>query len=135
MELYAVMPPLLLPSGHVVVSVSGEVDIAAAEVMTAALGDAVRRARTGVIVDLGDLEFMDASGLGALVRTYQRSRHLPAGLRLASAPAHVLRILRVTGLSRYLTVFPSVTAAAEGTQALPRPVPNLAVSPAPAARA
>lgn len=110
---YSVLPPSMLSSGHVVVSLSGEVDIAAVGAVTAALAEAIRQARTGVIVDLADLEFIDASGLGALVRARQHSRHLPAGLGLAAAPGHVMRLLRVSRLAGHLMVFPSVAVAAE----------------------
>lgn len=113
MGCYSVVPPSMLPSGHVVVCLGGEVDIAAVGAVTTALAEAIRQTRTGVIVDLADLAFIDASGLGALVRAYQRSRHLPAGLCLAAAPGHVIRLLRVSRLAGYLTVFPTVAAAAE----------------------
>lgn len=109
---YTIAPPLVLPTGYVVVPLSGEVDMAATAELAAALAHAAMRARTGVIADLSGLTFIDASGLGVLVRAHQRSCHLPGGLRLAAAPASMRRLLKVTRLDSYLNVFPTVTAAA-----------------------
>ena len=108
---YTIAPLLVLPTGYVVVPLSGEIDISATEELAAALERAALRARAGVIADLSGLTFIDASGLAVLVRAHQRSCHLPGGLRLAAAPANMRRLLKVTRLDGYLDVFPTVTAA------------------------
>jgi anti-anti-sigma factor len=108
---YTVAQQLMLPTGYVVVPLSGEVDIFATAEVGAALARAATQARTGAIADLSGLTFIDASGLGALIRAHQRSCHLPGGLRVAGAPASMRRLLEVTHLDSYLNVFPTVTAA------------------------
>jgi anti-sigma B factor antagonist len=90
--------PTTTASGHVIVSLSGELDILTAPELRAAFASAIGQARTGVIADLSRVSFIDASTLGVLVGAGNRASHLPAGLRLAGVPAHVDRLLRMTGL-------------------------------------
>jgi anti-sigma B factor antagonist len=104
--------PTTIASGHAIVSLSGELDILTAPVLRAAFTDAISRARTGVIADLSGVSFIDACTLGVLVRAGKNASHLPAGLRLAGVPAHVDRLLRITGLLGSLpSVYPPVTPA------------------------
>ncbi len=97
----------MLPGGHIVVVLSGELDITTASAMRDALADAARRAVTGVIVDLAEVTFLNAAGLGVLVGAHSRARHLPDGLRLAAVPPHALRLLKLTGLDRHLAAYPA----------------------------
>jgi len=53
--------------GHVVVALRGELDLVDAADVAAALAAAVAR-DPGIIVDLAGLEFIDCSGVAALVR-------------------------------------------------------------------
>ncbi len=68
---------------------------------------AVRQAVTGIVVDLGEVTFLDAAGLGVLAGAVGRARHLPGGLRLVAVPARVLRLLTLTGLDRHLAAVPA----------------------------
>jgi anti-sigma B factor antagonist len=83
----------------VVVALSGEIDIASAPEVRAALAEAASHAVTGMIIDLGAVTFMDAAGLGVLAEAFRRTRHLPGGLRLVAVPARVQRLLAITGLA------------------------------------
>jgi anti-sigma B factor antagonist len=96
-----------MPGGHVAVALSGEIDIATAPEVREVLAEAAGQAATGVIVDLGEVTFLDAHGLGVLAGASGRARHLPGGLRLVAVPARVLRLLTLTGLDRHLTAFPA----------------------------
>ena len=48
------------------VALSGEIDIVTVPAVRDVLAGAVRQAVTGVIVDLGEVTFLDAAGLGVL---------------------------------------------------------------------
>lgn len=109
-----VEPMRMLSSGYVIVPVTGELDIAGREATDAAFSSAAEQARTGVVADLTRLTFIDGSGLGMLIRAHQRSGHLPAGLRLAGPAARVERLLRLTHLDSYLSVYPTVSEAVRG---------------------
>jgi len=96
----------IMPGGHVVVALSGEIDIATAPAARDLLAEATSEGVTGITVDLGQVTFMDAAGLGVLASASKAARHLPEGLRLAAVPPRVLRLLRLTGLD-CLAAFPS----------------------------
>jgi anti-anti-sigma factor len=95
-----------LPGGHVVVALSGDLDVVTADVVRRVLAEATRRAVTGVIADLAEVRFVDAAGLGVLAGAAGRARHLPGGLRLAAVPPNVLRLLKLTRLDGHLAAYP-----------------------------
>jgi anti-sigma B factor antagonist len=68
--------------GHAVVALRGGLDIADAAGVTAAFAAAVAR-EPGIIVDLAGLEFIDCSGVAALVRGQKLARLAGGELRLA----------------------------------------------------
>jgi anti-sigma B factor antagonist len=96
------------PGGHIVVALSGEIDIVTAPEVRDLLAEAASEAVTGITVDLGGVTFLDAAGLGVLAGASGAARHLPGGFRLVAVPARVLRLLRATGLDRHLAAFPAV---------------------------
>jgi anti-sigma B factor antagonist len=112
MKPYTVTEPWLLPTGHALVTVAGEIDIAAALALARTLENAAARATVGVIADLHGITFIDSHGLAALARGSIRARHLPQRLRLADVPPGVSRMLALTGLDARLDTFPDVPTAA-----------------------
>jgi anti-anti-sigma factor len=83
----------------VIVRLAGEFDVASAtqarETIDPALGDGTRRA----VFDLGDLTFMDSSGLAVLLAVAQR---VPVELR---RPSSVIRqVIEMTGLADALPI-------------------------------
>ena len=83
----------------VLVRVSGEVDLATAPKLCAVLEDViVDQGNLSVTVDLGEVTFMDSSGLNALVSAL---KHLPdrnGHLMLARPSAMTMRLFELTGL-------------------------------------
>ncbi len=93
--------------GRVVVVLRGELDVADAARVAAALTEVAASERQ-VIVDLAGLEFIDSSGLAALVRVRKHARHAGGDLLLAAPRHQVLRVLA----TRLIEVF-SVHACVE----------------------
>jgi anti-sigma B factor antagonist len=89
-------PPLL--------TVRGEVDLASAPKLAAAMTELMDRGYTQVAVDLGSVEFIDSSGLGVLVGSLRRLREDGGDLVLRAASPAVTRILELTGLDGLLPV-------------------------------
>src|SRR5580692_12525363 len=87
---------------HVVIALHGELDLADAPVVAAALGVVAAHAPR-IIVDLAGLEFIDASGVAALSRGRKLARHAGGDLLLAAPRRGVLRVLTLT---RLIDVFP-----------------------------
>jgi len=85
--------------GRTVVRISGELDMAALMGFDEMLVDVLADGRREVIFDLRPLEFIDSSGITALLRADKRAKE--AGIRLFLAPgSKVERLLDVVGVSK-----------------------------------
>ena len=106
--------------GHIVVTLSGQLDFSAAADTTATIA-AIAGRELGrehrVIVDLQALEFIDCTALHALADAQQVARQAGGDLLLAAPAEKVARLLELTGLGEVLGVHPSVSAAAASARA------------------
>jgi anti-anti-sigma factor len=80
-------------------AVSGEVDLATIEEFLAEADACLDATAETVEIDLGEVTFIDSSGLGALVRIRNAARDRSKVLVLTNVPASVERLFAVTGLS------------------------------------
>jgi anti-sigma B factor antagonist len=87
-----------------VFALSGSLDIATSPSIRAALTDA-SAGRQDVIVDLSLLEFLDSTGLGAMIGAHRRATENGGTLRLVVREGPILRLLNITGLIRVLPVY------------------------------
>jgi anti-sigma B factor antagonist len=89
-----------------IVSVRGDVDVATAPMVRGALTEVeARRKDVGtprVVLDLSEVTFMDASGLGVLVGAARSARRTGHTLMLRDPSPRVVRLLEMT---RLLDVF------------------------------
>jgi anti-sigma B factor antagonist len=101
------------PEGTYVVRVVGEVDIAHEQEMHAELRRAASRESKGIVVDLTECEFIDSSGIRALLLS-REDQHSEGEERLAVAATseQILRILSVMGVDKVIPVRPSLEEAA-----------------------
>jgi anti-sigma B factor antagonist len=97
--------------GRAVVALRGELDVADAASVAAALV-AVAAREQAIIVDLGGLEFTDSSGLAALALVRKQARRAGGDLLLAAPQDQVLRVLAVVQLADVFRVHASVDEAA-----------------------
>ena len=97
--------------GRMVVLLRGDLDVTdAANVAHALIAAAARD--SVIIVDLADLDFMDSSGLAALVLARRHARQAGGDLLLVAPQRRVLRILTVTRLIEVFPVYACVEDAA-----------------------
>jgi anti-sigma B factor antagonist len=109
--------------GHIIVALRGELDIADAVSVAAALA-AVATRNLEIIVDLSGLDFIDSSGVAALARGRKHARHAGGDLVLAAPQQQVLRVLTLTRLAEVFHVHASVgEAAASAGHRLPPAAP------------
>lgn len=78
---------------------SGEVDLATVDEFLAEANACLDEAAEAVEIDLGEVTFIDSSGIGALVRIRNAARDRDKVLVLTNVPASVERLFAVTGLS------------------------------------
>jgi anti-sigma B factor antagonist len=115
--------------GHVIVALRGELDIADAASVAAALA-AVATRKPEIIVDLAGLEFIDSSGVAALARGRKHARHAGGDLAVAAPRQQVLRVLTLTRLIEVFAVHASVDEAAGAAGRTQRSAAPTAASPA-----
>lgn len=90
------------PAATTVVRLSGEIDIFTTKAMRQRLLKALRRTSGGLVVNLSQVTFCDAGGLGVLVGIQQRARREGVTFALAAPRPQMTRLLRITGLDRSL---------------------------------
>ncbi len=88
-----------------VLHLRGELDVSS----SAALEDELQRINGAslVVLDLTQLEFIDSTGLGVLVKTHQRMRDEGDQLAVVEGTGQVKRLLELTGLDQQLTLVSS----------------------------
>jgi anti-sigma B factor antagonist len=106
--------------GHVVVALRGELDVADAVSVAAALA-AVAARDLAIIVDLAGLDFIDSSGVAALAHGRKHARRAGGDLVLAAPQQQVLRVLTLTRLIEVFPVHASVDEAAGSAGCSQRP--------------
>jgi anti-anti-sigma factor len=99
-----------LNDGTGLVSVAGDVDMSTASHLETALLAAVESAKHGVIVDLSTCEFIDSSGIAALLKA-NRCLDGAGPLALIVANPDILRVFEVTGVDRLLKIHSTIEAA------------------------
>ncbi len=97
--------------GHAVVALYGELDLVDAAAVAAALR-AVAAREPRIIVDLAGLEFIDASGIAALLRGRRHARNAGGDLLLAAPQRLVRRVLAILWEGGGFAVHASVAEAA-----------------------
>ncbi len=85
--------------GSTILRISGEIDLAVAEEL-GVVAQACLQESTGIKLDLGEVTFIDSSGLGVLVRVHKDAVAKGKTFRLVSVSNSVERLLEVTGLDR-----------------------------------
>jgi anti-sigma B factor antagonist len=86
-----------------VIRTSGRLNMVAAPRLRELVAQIVRQdGRSHVVVDLADTDFMDSSGLGALISGLKTARAAGGDLRIARAQTQVLAVLQLTNLDQIL---------------------------------
>jgi anti-anti-sigma factor len=92
------------PSGPVVM-IAGEIDVSAASRLGSAIESALERS-SRLVLDLGEVSFMDSTGLNAIASAYRRLGSCPDRIILRKTPDMVRRILLIAGMDRLVTLEP-----------------------------
>jgi anti-sigma B factor antagonist len=112
-----------------VIEVSGEIDVYTAPRLREKIISLVDAGKYHLIVDMEDVEFLDSTGLGVLVGGLKRVRSHDGGIDLVFTQVRILRIFRITGLSKVFDIYDSV---ADAVAAKPPPSAPEELPPAPA---
>ena len=87
---------------HLVVSLRGEIDVGNAEVLPAALLAATSGSDTSVMIDIGEVTFLDSSGLRAILICEATLRREDISLKVRNPTEQARRVFEITGLRHLL---------------------------------
>ena len=92
-----------LEDGLCVIAVRGELDLSTASDLEGPLEEAVSTGDASVLVDLGECEFIDSTGIALIVRAWQRLDRGAGGegsgrVVICSDNDQVRRVLEITGI-------------------------------------
>ncbi|MDI3330601.1 MAG: STAS domain-containing protein [Micrococcus sp.] len=93
------------------VSSQGRLNMVAAPKLKEAISSEIGTGAKRIVVNLGKTEFMDSSGLGALISCLKLARQAGGDLRIANVPQQVLMVLQLTSMDRVLTPYPDAASA------------------------
>jgi len=93
-----------------VVKLAGELDLYNAHLVRDALFGACSDSPQRVVVDLGEVEFIDSTALGVLIEARMKLQNQRAFL-LAAPGLETRRALEISGLDRHFTVHETVPEA------------------------
>ncbi len=87
-----------------IVHLHGDVDLFNAGQLRRCIDELVDDGETRVVLDMAELEFIDSSGLGALIAGMRRLRDVGGEVVVRSPRGTTTKLLEVTGLMQVLTV-------------------------------
>ena len=94
-----------------VIEVGGEIDVYTAPKLRERIIELVDEGQYNLVVDLEKVEFLDSTGLGVLVGGLKRVRGHDGSLQLVCTQERLLKIFRITGLSKVFAIHGSQAEA------------------------
>ena len=97
--------------GFTILSPQGEIDFATGPQLKDAITERLVAGDVNLVVDLLAVDFIESTGLGALIGGRRRAHALKGSLRLVCTEQQLLRIFRITGLDKVFAIYDSVEQA------------------------
>lgn len=97
-----------------ILTVHGDVDLATAPALESAIAD-VWIPPQSLVIDAGDVPFMDSTGLGVLVKAALRAREEGGRVAMAAVGSRVHKVLAITGLDEHVAIYSTVEEALRNT--------------------
>jgi anti-sigma B factor antagonist len=94
-----------------VLQMQGELDSDSVELLGNAIAGIIDARKTGIVLDMSDLEFIDSTGLGELLRTREMCSQNNCQLRLAGLNETLAKILEVTRLNKEFQCYAETAGA------------------------
>ncbi|MEU3297671.1 STAS domain-containing protein [Streptomyces longwoodensis] len=100
--------------GTRVVALRGQIDYDAEQVLSDALRTDTDASPTRIVADLGEVTFMDSSGINILIATHRQVSGAGGWVRIAAAQEAVLGVLQLVGIDALIPCYPTVEHALAG---------------------
>jgi len=103
------VPPLLTVSSSRIgtsetLALAGEIDLSTSHLLVDAIDGAIDAGATEVVLDFGEVTFVNSTGLGAMVAATKRLRQSGGDLVLRRFRGIPASALATTGLDRFFTI-------------------------------
>jgi anti-sigma B factor antagonist len=98
-------------AGTTIVAVGGEIDVYTAPKLRDKITELVANGVYQIVVDMEAVEFLDSTGLGVLVGGLKKVRAHDGSLELICTQDRLLKIFRITGLSKVFVIHDSADGA------------------------
>jgi anti-sigma B factor antagonist len=89
------------------IAVAGEIHVSTAPEFSRLLSAAIGRGKTQVVLDLGEVEFIDSTGLSVLLNGLRRVTRVRGVMVIACANPTVLRLFEITKLDSTFEILPA----------------------------
>ena len=87
-------------------ALSGDLDMTATFRLEPALDRLLEGEVSELVLDLADVSFVDSSGLGLLLATYQRSQDAACPMAIVNSRPEIQRVFRMAGVDDVLPISP-----------------------------
>ena len=101
-------------SGAAIVRLDGRLDLVTAGDAKQRMVETVEGGQKRLVVDMGGVDFVDSSGLGAIIGVLKAARQARGDLRIACPTGQLRSILELTMLDRVLRPYDTVEEALTG---------------------
>jgi anti-sigma B factor antagonist len=99
-----------------VLRMAGEMDVYTSPKLRQQVADLAENGTIHVIADLRGIDFLDSTGLGALVGSLKRLRVRQGSLMVVTSGGRILRLFQITGLTRAFALYRCVLDAISADQ-------------------
>jgi anti-sigma B factor antagonist len=97
-----------MSAGPTILAPTGDLDIATARGFRSELFSAAEATDGDVVVDLSGVDFIDSTGLGAVIEAHERLRALQRSVAVVAPPgSSAALILNLSGLNEGLAIYAS----------------------------
>ena len=94
-----------------ILRLSGKLNMVYADRLRHEVAELISKGYFRIAIDMSRVDFMDSSGLGALINGLKATREAGGDLRIATPVEQVQLVLKLTNLDRVLTIYPSAETA------------------------
>lgn len=102
--------------GTKILDVAGEIDVYTAPQFKEAVNEVIAGGQKHLIIDMGDVTYMDSSGFGTLLSATRRLRPQGGTINLVKCNTAIDRILRITRLNTVFATYDNVEDALKATE-------------------
>ena len=94
-----------------IVDLHGDIDASSEDVLNAAYAEASRQDPAAIVLNFGDVPFIESTGIALIVGLLAQARKSRRRLLAYGLSEHYVRIFHITRLADFMSTFPDETSA------------------------